>query len=107
MIEGLAKKIGYNKVRSFTSVGDPHVLNDFIQKTGMKVKIYVAPEVLAQNGIDGVPVTIIETTAGQKIRFDGMTENFIGQPAGGAAMPYQAVQPGQGLAQGGGKQCGK
>ncbi len=81
MIEGLAKKIGYNKIRSIVASGDPMLLNSFIQKTGLKTKIYVAPNEFTKNGVDAVPVVIIETVDDKTIRFDGMTENFAGQNA--------------------------
>lgn len=102
MIEGLAKRIGYNKVTAFTASSDGRQVSDFVRKTGMKVKTLIAPDVLAKNEIQGVPVTLIETTDGRKLRFDGMTQTFVGQPAS----PSQSAQPMPQNSQGG-QQCGK
>jgi hypothetical protein len=100
VIEALAKRIGYNKVRSFTLAADPHLLKDFIDKTGFTVHIYVSPEPFKSNNVTAVPVTIIETKDGKKLRFDGFTENFGGQEANG--QPQGQVLPGAT----GGAQCG-
>ena len=105
MIEGLAKKIGYAKVRAFTTVGDPGALKDFIQKTGLRVKIYVSPEPFKNNKVTAVPVTIIETKDGKSIRFDGLTENFIGVANASAGMPEMGQIAPQNV-QGGKQQCG-
>jgi len=89
-------------VRALTSSGDPLLLKDFIRKTGLKAKIYVSPEPFAKNGVEAVPVTIIETKDGIKVRFEGLTENFIGEapssneivlPTG--KLPPQTVQGGK------------
>jgi hypothetical protein len=105
VIEGLAKKIGYNKVRAFTATGDPLVLKNFVAKTGLTAHIYVSPEPFKTNNVSAVPVTIIETKDGRKLRFDGFSESFVGQA--GAADGLLAL-PGQMPAQSlqGGKQCG-
>ena len=78
MIEGLARKIGYNKVRAIAASGEPIVLRSFAQKTGMKVKIYVLPSEFSKNGVEAVPVTVIETVDGKQLRFEGLTESFLG-----------------------------
>ena len=104
VVEGLAKKIGYAKVRAFTSTGDPVLLKDFISKTGLKVKIYVSPEPFSKNKIEAVPVTIIETKDGRKILFEGTTDNFIGQPGSVDNLTPSIGQPTPQMVQGG-KQC--
>ena len=106
MIEGLAKTIGYGKVRVFTSTADPLLLNDFIRKTGIKVKIYVSQEYLTRNNIEAVPVTIIETVDGRKMRFDGFTDNFTGQASAGNGIPPQLGQQPTQASQGANQQCG-
>jgi hypothetical protein len=105
VIEGLAKKVGYNKVRAFTASGDPVVLKTFIANTGFTAHIYVSPEPFKKNNISAVPVTFIETKDGKKLRFDGFTESFVGQSALAGEL---AASPGQMPAQPvqGGKQCG-
>ena len=108
MIETLAKKIGYSKVRAFTVSGDPVTLKDFIEKTGLTVHIYVSPEPFKNNNVTSVPVTIIETNDGKKLRFDGFTESFLGQPAPANDLPALNGQPQAPAALGAitGKQCG-
>lgn len=83
MVEGLAKKVGYNKVKAFTTSRDTVALRDFVYKTALKVKTIISPEKFKENNIEAVPVTIIETTDGRKIRHEGMTENLtaISMPA--------------------------
>jgi len=65
----------------------------------MRVKVYISRDAFIKNGIDSVPTTIIETKDGKTLRFDGLTENFIGNPPetpvegieqGGAALAAQA-----------------
>lgn len=104
VIEGLGKKIGSNKVKAFTASGDPATLQNFIARTGLTAHIYVSSEPFKSNNIPAVPVTIIETKDGRKLRFDGFTESFIGQPSGNGAVP---ALPGQLPVQSaqGGKQC--
>lgn len=87
MVEGLAKKIGYNKVRAFTTSRDTAALRDFVNKTAMKVKITISPEKFRENNIEAVPVTIIETTDGKKVRHEGMTENLTD-----ASNPVNSIQ---------------
>lgn len=108
MTEALAKKIGYGKVRAFTVSGDPVTLKDFIAKTGLTVHIYVSPEPFKTNNVSSVPVTIIETNDGKKLRFDGFTERFLAQPARANDLPALNGQPQAPAALGAitGKQCG-
>jgi hypothetical protein len=109
VVEGLAKTIGYSKVAAFTASTDIRAIQDFVKKTGIMMKIYIEPGRLSQNSVTAVPVTIIETTDGRKLRYDGFTENFIGSPSGQnaadtAAGISQALS--QGNNQGGKQQCG-
>ncbi len=85
IIEGLAKKIGYGKVTAFPASTDVALIKEFINKTGMNLKLSIDQTVAAKNNITSVPVTIIDY-AGNLIRFDGYTEDFF--------RPGTASQPG-------------
>ncbi|MFI5296228.1 MAG: hypothetical protein ACHQ0Y_14540 [Thermodesulfovibrionales bacterium] len=109
VVEGLAKKVGYTKVAAFTASTDIRSIQDFVQKTAIMMKIFIAPDRLSQNGVTAVPVTIIETIDGRKLRYDGFTDNFIGSPSGQNAADTAAgisQSLSQGNNQGGKQQCG-
>lgn len=75
-VESLAKKIGYEKVTAIPTSTDVALIKEFINKTGMTLKLSVDQAVVAKNNITSVPVTIIDY-AGNLIRFDGYTEDFF------------------------------
>jgi len=79
VIEELARKIGYQKVKAITSSADIVALKEFIQKTGLRVKVSISPEMFSKDNITAVPVTIVTTKDGKKHRFDGLTPSFIQQ----------------------------
>jgi hypothetical protein len=106
VIEALAKKIGYSKVRAFTISGDAATLKDFIVKTGLTVHVYVSPEPFRNNNVSSVPVTFIETDDGRKLRFDGFTDSFLGQPATPNDLPASNGRPQAAAGAVAGKQCG-
>ncbi len=105
VVEGLAKQIGYAKVKAFTSTGDPVLLKDFIGKTGLRVKIHVSPESFTKNNIAAVPVTIIATKDGRRVRFDGETDKFIGQRRRGNYLAPSTDRPTPQAPPGGKQQC--
>jgi thiol-disulfide isomerase/thioredoxin len=76
VIESLARTIGYQKVKAYVT-GYSERVGEFVQKTGMKVKVYVDLKKIIENRIDAVPVTIIETIDGKKVRFDGYNPDFF------------------------------
>ncbi|MBE0427613.1 MAG: hypothetical protein IBX72_13335 [Nitrospirae bacterium] len=76
VIESLARTIGYQKVKAYVT-GYPDRVGEFMQKTGMRVKVYIDIKKITENEIKAVPVTIIETIGGRKVRFDGYTPDFF------------------------------
>lgn len=108
VVEQLAKTIGYTKVTAFTASTDIRSIQDFVKKTAIMMKIFIAPETLSQNGVTAVPVTIVETIDGRKLRYDGFTENFIGGSSGQNPADTAAVSQALSLGnnQGGKQQCG-
>lgn len=75
VIENLAKTIGYQKIKGYI-VSQPEKVGEFLKKTGLKVKVYIDVKKVAENRINAVPVTIIETADGKRERFDGYTAGF-------------------------------
>ena len=76
VIEGLARRIGFEKVTAIPTSTDVALIKEFINKTGMRLKLSIDQAVVEKNNITSVPVTIIDY-AGNLIRFDGYTEDFF------------------------------
>lgn len=77
MIEGLAKTIGYEKIRAVTASRDTSGIIAFMKGTGLNTKVFSNADETIKNNITSVPVTIIEDAAGKNYRFDGFTGDFF------------------------------
>ncbi len=109
MIEGLARAVGYDNVTAYTASGDAVSIGDFIRKTTLRVPVYVRPAEFNKNAVSAVPVTIIETTDGRKLRFEGYTDSFTGAAANSQSSDSanSPAKPGQTLDNiSGGQTCG-
>lgn len=78
MIEALAKKIGYKKIKAFVTTNDMDKLKQFIDKTGLRVKVYKNQAEILTNSIDAVPVTIVTMADSRQVRFDGYAPQIVG-----------------------------